>query len=117
MKALKTFLALALLLGSGVAIAGGAAYNVTVIAVQASVAGTGIFVVYLSAALSGQPSCANGAGASTLLIIDPNTAPGRAALAAASIAYSLGKTVDVWGSGTCTLTSNNENLLAIQTTD
>ena len=102
----------ALLLGSAVAQAAGSVTNVTVVEIQAQP--SGLFFIYFSSPPSGGPACA---ASGTGFIVDGSTKGGAPVVSLAEIAYTMGKTVNASGDGTCSIKSNWETIASINTTD
>lgn len=101
-----------LLLFSVNAYAGSLTANVTVEKVvisKANAVGTNRACVYLSSAITENPSC-NIAGR---LCCDVDEAIGKALLSSALTAYSTGNIVTVAGSGECTVDSKSEDIFYI----
>jgi hypothetical protein len=112
MKTLIRFSAiLALALGAAVAQAGGT-YTGTVSSVTAySVPGyspNGMVLVKFAGNLTGSPSCAS--SYTNYLAVDVTTAAGAEVVSLVELAYALGSTVTVGGTGACTVDSNFETL-------
>ena len=68
---------------------------------------TGYYAFYVSNPIAGGPSCATQTGR---FILDPSTAAGNRQLSLLFAAMTLGKTVNFYGTGTCSLAGDTETL-------
>ena len=68
---------------------------------------TGYYAFYVSNPITGGPSCAKQTGR---FILDPSTAMGNRQLAMLITAMFSGKTVQFYGTGTCSLVGDTETL-------
>jgi hypothetical protein len=105
-------IAATMLLGAAAAHAGVVANaRITRIEAQAS----GRFFLYLSAPISGSPSCAS--QPADVFVVDGKKDGGHVVIALVSMAYSLQKSVHVQGAGTCAAGTSIEALFDIYTLD
>jgi hypothetical protein len=95
---------------SNAAQAGGAALDVTVTGLTPIESGA--FIAYISATITGGPSCAT---QTTRIAADPNTAGGRAVIAVLMMSYATGKTFDFTGNGTCNVWGDTETVQWLNT--
>jgi len=91
----------------------GSASGVTIAKIEAD--DSGLFFVYLSANISNVAAC--GQTQPNAFAIDSSTAGGKIMITVISEAYALGKSVEVEGSGTCSLYPVYESLHYVITQD
>jgi hypothetical protein len=85
----------------------GGTYSGTINAVSADNSVTGGWYFVYTGAISGSPSCATDGNR---FVIDPTTPKGQAMIATVLAAFSLGKSVNIVGTGDCSVEGSDEAL-------
>ena len=97
----------------GHAVAGGTVTGTTITHIEAEP--NGHFFFYLAKNISSSPACA--LQPATGFVVDGTTAAGRIIVSLVQTAYSLGKTVNVAGPGTCSVHAGYEDVSDVYTTN
>jgi hypothetical protein len=88
--------------------------NTRVASVRVGIGTPSSGIIEIEASPSGRPGCSNyGDGSGRYFAVDLSTDGGREALKLATAAQLAGSTIRVQGTGSCTVNSNKEDLLAI----
>lgn len=111
MKYFCRTLAIVLTLGVASSAMAGAVSNAKITKVLASGGAGAAFFVYVDIApTTAAAACATQTTSAYRWALDPSTAAGKAGIAAILMAQATGKTITVYGTGTCTVWSDTENV-------